>query len=102
LDEPQSGGLSPEEVRIAEDCFRRARAAKVVAPKIELNRIALAKKGDDRLLIFGDIGGQECLLADVEYIDVEDADPEKLKELALEVCEQLDYDVEGVGVDNRI
>lgn len=71
-------------------------------PKIELNRIALSKKGDDRLLIFGDIGGQECLLADVEYIDVEDADPEKLKELALEICEQLDYDVEGVGVDIRI
>ena len=28
LDEPQSGGLSPEEIRIAEACFKRARAAK--------------------------------------------------------------------------
>lgn len=28
LGEPQSGGLSPEEARIAEACFRRARAAK--------------------------------------------------------------------------
>jgi len=28
LDEPQSGGLTPEEVKIAEACFKRARAAK--------------------------------------------------------------------------
>ena len=28
LDEPQSGGLNPEEVKIAEACFKRARAAK--------------------------------------------------------------------------
>lgn len=27
LDEPQSGGLNPEEIKIAEACFRRARAA---------------------------------------------------------------------------
>lgn len=27
LDKPQSGGLSPEEIRIAEACFKRARAA---------------------------------------------------------------------------
>ena len=28
LDEPQSGGLNPEEIRIVEACFKRARAAK--------------------------------------------------------------------------
>lgn len=102
LDEPQSGGLSPEEIRIAEDCFKRARAAKVVAPKIGLDQIALSKRGDDCLFIYGTVGGVEYLLAEISYPDVENADPEKVKELALEVCEQLDYDVEGVGVDNRI
>lgn len=102
LGEPQSGGLSPEEIRIAEDCFKRARAAKVVAPKIELSQIALSKGGDDCLYIFGTLDGTEYLLAEISYPDVGNADPEKVKELALEVCEQLDYDVEGVGVDNRI
>lgn len=102
LDEPQSGGLSPEEARIAEDCFKRARAAKVAAPKIELSQIALSKGGDDCLYIYGTLDGDEYLLAEISYPDVENADPEKVKELALEVCERLDYDVEGVGVDNRI
>jgi hypothetical protein len=32
LDEPQSGALSPEEIKIVEDCFKRARAAKDGTP----------------------------------------------------------------------
>lgn len=71
----------------------------VAAPKIKFDWIALSKRGGDSLLIYGVVGGVEYLLADVDYPGVENADPEKVKELALEVCKQLDYDVEGVVVE---
>lgn len=90
LDEPQSGGLSPEEVRIAEGCFRRAREALGhKANVVEVFYGVNSAKGDVMFVFVRFPDTSEACVADVQ-IDG-DEPHEKLQALAEEVAEDLGY-----------